>query len=130
MKYCPNCKKELIIVERENVELDYCMFCCGFWFDYNEWNILSKKLISQDLLDNPEDIFDIPVALSGEKAKRCPVCGKKMEKFLLFDVLLDRCPDKHGVWFDMNEFSRCLNSMSANGKSKKQIEFLGEVFNV
>ena len=41
---CPKCKKEMILVERCDVELDYCMFCEGFWFDWEEWNILSKKL--------------------------------------------------------------------------------------
>lgn len=126
---CPKCKKEMIVVERNEVELDYCTFCEGFWFDYGEWNILSKKLISQDFTDSSCNLYEIPVALTGEKQRRCPVCGKRMEKFMLFDIMLDRCPNKHGVWFDKNEFSSCMNLMNSN-KSSKQIEFLGEVFSV
>ncbi|MBR2069351.1 MAG: zf-TFIIB domain-containing protein [Candidatus Gastranaerophilales bacterium] len=124
---CPKCKKEMIVVERNEVELDYCMFCEGFWFDYGEWNILTKKLVAQDFLENPSDIYNIPTVLTGEKLRRCPVCGKKMEKFMLFDVFLDRCPSKHGVWFDKNEFSTCVNLMNSKQKNK-QIVFLGEVF--
>ena len=126
--FCPKCKKEMIVVERNEVELDYCIFCEGFWFDNDEWNILSKKLISQNLTDEKFDVYDIPTALSGEKPRRCPICGKKMEKFMLFENLLDRCPNKHGIWFDKNEFSSCVNAMNQN-KTSKQIEFLGEVFN-
>ena len=73
---CPKCKKEMIVVERNEVELDYCMFCEGFWFDHDEWNILSKKLISQNLLENAQDIYEIPKAISGEKPIRCPCCCK------------------------------------------------------
>lgn len=126
---CPNCKKEMIVVERNDVELDYCMFCEGFWFDWGEWNILSKKLISEDFLNKASDIYDFPVAVTSEKPKRCPVCSKKMEKFMLYDVLLDRCPDKHGVWFDKNEYSTCINMMNSKSTKNEQIEFLGEIFN-
>ena len=127
--FCPKCKKEMIVVERSDVELDYCMICGGFWFDNDEWNILSKKLISQDLVKENFDIYSIPTVLSGEKPRKCPVCGQKMEKFMIFDNLLDRCPKKHGVWFDKNEFSSCVNSLNSD-KTNKQIEFLGEVFNI
>ena len=127
---CPNCQKETIIVEKDQIELDYCMFCEGFWFDFNEWNILSKKLISENLLENSSDAFNIPPALTGEKSKKCPICNKKMEKFILYDVLLDRCTDKHGIWFDKNEFSTCLNAMHSKTNTNKQIEFLGEIFKI
>ena len=126
---CPNCKKEMIIIERNNVELDYCMFCEGFWFDFDEWNILCRKLICENLFDNSFSIFNLPCAVSGEKPRICPVCNKKMEKFMIFDILLDRCPDKHGIWFDRSEFSACVNSFNSKSKNS-QIEFLGEFFKI
>ena len=122
--FCPKCKKEMIVVERNDVELDYCMFCEGFWFDWGEWNILCKKLIAQDFLDSPSDVYDIPAAITGEKPRRCPVCGEKMEKFMLCgDILIDRCKNRHGLWFDKNEFSACVNSMSSK-TNKEQIELV------
>ena len=124
---CPKCKKEMIVVERNQVELDWCMECGGFWFDRGEWNILCKKLISENLLDNDSSIFELPTALTSEKPRKCPVCGAKMEKFMFGETLLDRCPNRHGIWFDKGEFSACVNSVSSKGK--EQIKFLGEVFN-
>lgn len=125
---CPKCQKETIVIEKDEIELDYCMFCEGFWFDHGEWNILAKKIISRNFSDCIEDIYDYPAVMTGEKPAKCPVCGEKMEKFMLNDVILDRCSKKHGVWFDKNEFSTCLNAMYSKISSNKQIEFLGEIF--
>ena len=125
---CPKCKKEMIVIERNDVELDYCMFCEGFWFDYDEWNILCKKLIAEDFLNSNTQLYNIPKVTTGEKPSKCPVCDKKMEKFMLCDVILDRCPNQHGIWFDKNEFSTCVNILNSK-KESAQIEFLGEVFN-
>ena len=54
---CPKCEKEMIAVERNDVELDYCMFCEGFWFDNYEWNVLCKKLIAENFVDDTTDIY-------------------------------------------------------------------------
>lgn len=126
---CPECEKEMIIVERNDVELDWCMFCEGFWFDWGEWNVLCKKLIAEDFINSVDDIFNFPSVSSKEKIRRCPVCGKKMEKFKINDVLLDRCPSKHGIWFDKNEFSACVNAINNKSEKNEQINFLGEIFN-
>ncbi len=122
---CPNCKKELIVVERGKIELDYCMFCEGFWFDNNEWNLLSERLYINDKkpLGN---LYAIPKVLTGENIKNCPVCNGPMEKFMLFDTILDRCKKKHGIWFDKKEISNVLNA--ARGKEGIPVNFLGEVF--
>ena len=36
---CPVCSLELIVVERNGIELDYCIQCQGFWFDAGEINL-------------------------------------------------------------------------------------------
>ena len=64
-----------------------------------------------------------------EKLRKCPICGRKMEKFMFNDVLLDRCPSRCGIWFDKNEFSTCVNSLKSDSSTSEQIKFLGEVFN-
>lgn len=122
---CPNCNKELIIVERNKIELDYCPNCEGFWFDDLEWDLLLKRLsISSN--DSIGDLYSIPKAIVNEKVKKCPKCAKKMDKFLYYDLTLDRCPEHHGVWFDKNEISGVFNSLT--GKKETPIEFLGEIF--
>ena len=123
---CPNCQHELIIVERSEIELDYCPNCNGFWFDNEEWNLLCKKIYSvkDDFIG---DIYSIPKAIVKENVRNCPICNSKMEKFIAYDTVLDRCPKRHGIWFDKSEISNFINSSNTNSK-KTPINFLGEIF--
>ena len=123
---CPKCKKELIVVEREGIALDYCINCNGFWFDDDEWNLLCKKLYSTTK-EYFGDVYSIPKIIIKEEIRHCPICNSKMEKFMAYNTVLDRCPNKHGIWFDKNEISEFVNSASST-KSKDPINFLGEVF--
>jgi len=53
-------------------------------------------------------------APKGEPSKRrCPRCGKRLREFPLRspsgkEVLLDRCPRGHGIWFDKGEIYRAV----------------------
>ena len=47
---CPACKKDMIVVEYSNVELDYCLNCHGVWFDSDELELLLKSMN----LDTPD----------------------------------------------------------------------------
>lgn len=124
--FCPNCNNELIVVERDKVELDYCLSCNGFWFDNKEWDLLVERL---QLRDNKPigDLYSIPKVFVKEGQKSCPCCNAKMEKFLAYNIILDRCPNHHGVWFDKGEISRLFNRDSSDTKGTP-MEFLGEVF--
>ncbi|MBR1616571.1 zf-TFIIB domain-containing protein [bacterium] len=123
---CPNCGKELIAVERHGIELDWCQFCNGFWFDDGEWNLLLNRLLSCDFVCEKVDLYSIPEIVTKEKTKLCTVCGGEMQKFELFGVILDRCIEHHGIWFDKSEFSKCANAASKD--SSIQVKFLNEVF--
>ena len=123
---CPKCKKEMIVVERSDIALDYCIDCNGFWFDDEEWNLLCKKLYSTNQ-DQIGDVYSIPKVMVKEEIRNCPRCNAKMEKFMAYGVVLDRCPNRHGIWFDKNEISRFINT-SRGSDNKNPVNFLGEVF--
>ena len=55
----------MIVVERDKVELDYCLECNGFWFDNTELDLLVERL---ELRGNrpSEDLYAIPKALVNE----------------------------------------------------------------
>lgn len=36
LKKCPVCKVELLLAERQGVEIDYCKKCGGVWLDKDE----------------------------------------------------------------------------------------------
>ena len=97
---CPVCKKPLIVVERNNVELDYCIACKGFWFDEGELQLLIKQFnlnFDVSLMAKPQK------GVAAEKPYKCPRCDKDMEKVFMGYTLLDRCVDGHGIWFNAGE---------------------------
>ena len=121
---CPVCGKPLIVVERNKIELDWCPVCRGFWFDADEWRLLGVN----DEKYNP--FAYEAIRMKNEKGRKCPICGKIMEKIKVGDTILDRCPSLHGVWFDKGELGCFVNFSNAQETSTKTVKFLGEVFNV
>ncbi len=124
---CPKCKKEMIVVERDRLELDWCPFCKGFWFDHREWEILCQKLyMTRDVA--PVDIYSVPKINVNEETRICPICNEKTEKFQIYGVTLDRCKNKHGIWFDKGEISELLNKSQRKTQGENSINFMGEIF--
>ena len=37
---CPVDKSDMIVVEHQKIELDYCLKCSGVWFDSGELDLL------------------------------------------------------------------------------------------
>lgn len=40
---CPVCKIDLIISDRQGVEIDYCPQCCGVWLDRGELDKIIER---------------------------------------------------------------------------------------
>jgi len=126
----------MIVVEYNKIELDHCNDCHGVWFDSTELELLLKSLHldSHELL--LEDVLKSPEAESAEKKRKCPICRKKMKKTAIGDhhgILIDVCPQKHGLWFDGGEVTQLLRHLAGEKAAKKDsqqqvIRFLGEVF--
>lgn len=132
---CPVCKGVVAVVEYERIELDYCTNCSGIWFDAGELELLTDRLSLDEEQLSLHDIWALPDAKVSEKARRCPICGKKMKKVYVGDepkVLLDICPRQDGIWFDSGEVSQVLGQLKskgpAAGKHGRVINFLGEAF--
>lgn len=132
---CPACKNEMIVVEYNQTELDYCTACKGVWFDNVEMDLMLKTL----RLEKPEFLLDNllhhPEAISNEKKRKCPICGKTMKLINIgdkTDVIIDICPAGDGLWFDNGEVVQMVKRLTAEHRSKGDAErifnFLGEVF--
>ena len=123
---CPLCKVPLIIVEYAGIELDFCTECKGIWFDSDELNLLAEAL--EFAADFP-DVVDLPSVRSKEKRRPCPRCRKKMDKASIGEqqVIIDRCPRGHGLWFDHGELARVLSGEPTERKDGEQhvLRFLG-----
>ena len=132
---CPVCKDPMIIVEYQRIELDYCTRCLGVWFDAGELELLADRLSLDGDKLSLQDIWALPDAKVAEKPRKCQMCGKKMRKVHVGaepQVLLDICPNRHGVWFDSGEVSQVMGQLKskgpATGKESRVINFMGEVF--
>ncbi len=94
---CPRCRSDLIVVEAEGVELDWCPACSGIWFDAGEIEVLLAR-------DEPvKKLFGLPPEGQEEKDRSCPRCRRHLTKVSLESTVLDVCPDDHGIWFDAGE---------------------------
>ena len=121
---CPVCKNPFIIIERNKIEVDYCINCNGIWLDNGEMELLSEILGLDSNIPNP---YELPQIKTQENLLKCPYCRMIMKKVELNGVIVDVCANEHGVWFDKGELSKVLNHDKVT-QYGKVVEFLGEVF--
>ena len=132
---CPACGTELVVVEREEIEVDWCVDCRGLWFDEGEMELLGEKagrrLESEDLGRAKGDSIT-----SGER--RCPRCPRRMERVVLAlgsgeGIEIDRCAE-HGIWLDQGELGRIMRRLEPLREQRSDtdeellLSFLGETF--
>jgi len=121
---CPVCKEPTIVLELDEIEIDYCTSCGGIWLDAGELELLIEDEKDRELLlSSFQKDVEHP-----EKKYRCPICSKKMDKVHVGenkDVLLDKCPDNDGLWFDKGELKDVIQLAS---KDNKIVELLNELF--
>ena len=123
---CPNCRKEMVILELDKVEIDHCLLCGGIWLDEGELELLLEGTLERDKLLASFKINK----KADEKKRKCPVCGKKMYKVLCDmekKVLIDSCSKNHGLWFDRGELDQLLEMGGIENKSKFY-SFLKDLF--
>jgi len=123
---CPVCNQPMIILELDQVEVDYCVSCYGVWLDEGELELLlqdsdeKNKLFKSFIIDKANK----------ERPVKCPICSKKMDKTFCGDenkVIIDECPRKHGLWFNKGELQSAVE-MGSLDKQNKIVKLLKEMF--
>jgi hypothetical protein len=124
---CPVCKNAMITLELAGVEIDHCNTCNGIWLDAGEMELLlgsSEK--SKKLLDSFKT-----ASHSAEKARKCPICLKKMQKIIVGQaaspLLIDRCGKGDGLWFDKGELQNIL-TLGTFDEENKVVKLLTDMF--
>jgi Zn-finger nucleic acid-binding protein len=123
---CPACSNPLIILELNEIEIDYCTDCEGIWLDSGELELL---LEDSDEKDELLASFK-PDSEQKEKHIKCPICRKKMNKVLVDSVrkiTLDKCENECGIWFDKGELLDVIKLGSEN-EENKVIKLLYDMF--
>jgi Zn-finger nucleic acid-binding protein len=124
---CPDCKNAMITLELEGVEIDYCASCGGIWLDAGELELLlGEPEKARGLLNS----FRVESS-STEKAKKCPICDKKMQKIVVGSskpvLLIDKCRRGDGLWFDKGELQDIFERAELDKDNKIQ-KLLNDIF--
>lgn len=120
---CPACKNPMVILELNQVEIDYCISCKGIWLDRGELDLIFSSADKKEIAKSFSVKND-----SDEVKRRCPICKKKMDKveFENTGIIIDRCSEDHGVWFDGGELKSILKT--AEEQNSRIINMLKEMF--
>ena len=123
---CPSCNNPMIVLELEEVETDYCISCKGIWLDNGELESLLIDGKEKDALLN-----SIKFETNTEEIiLRCPICNSKMNKVSVGveeTILLDKCKNNHGFWFDSGEIFEVIKFGSFN-KNNSVIQMLSNMY--
>ena len=114
---CPVCKEPMVVLELEQIEIDYCISCGGIWLDAGELELLLETEQERARLLN----LLIEDSSVKEKSYHCPICRKKMNKVFVGEerkILIDKCKRNHGLWLDKGELEQVIQLSSQNSESK------------
>lgn len=124
---CPRCQTPLIIVEYEDIELDWCSACGGLWFNRGEMDLLALKMGLPPVRFAPAP----PGNARDEKMLKCPECNRRMDKRLLEEdhsTVVDVCPHCGGLWLDHGELEQVLCSHAAVARPDPITQHLRSTF--
>ena len=102
---CPRCDTPLSEVKLEEVVLDRCMTCGGFWMDYTQL----ERILTRESSGLRELMNESGHAKSGEeKPITCPRCGAPLIKMRATPepVAYYACISCYGRWLDGSEMER------------------------
>ena len=114
MRKCPVDDFTLAQETYEGVTIDVCPHCAGVWLDSGELESIQSTQAS-DFRDVPAGAMDTVRAAEDmarartEAPRNCVSCNSGLEQkeyAFASQVMIDQCPNGHGIWLDKNELSR------------------------
>ncbi len=105
---CPNCNQPSLVetMTKGGVLVDVCKTCKGVWLDRGEVFYFSRKPKELERMLASAATGDAP------SSRHCPRCNVNLTEapFLRADLLVDRCPDCEGYWFDAGELQKAMDA--------------------
>ena len=122
---CVSCKEPLIVLELDQIEIDYCVECGGIWLDSGEL---------EALLEDQSEVQQILNAVASGKTgrqsdRKCPICNKKMIEAGIGsepEINIDFCRYNHGIWFDKGELEGVIKYFDQ--KHNRIVKLLQDMF--
>ncbi|MEZ4300215.1 MAG: zf-TFIIB domain-containing protein [Polyangiaceae bacterium] len=119
---CPSCKvsmteQSVATQHGQHATVDICPECKGLWLDAQE-----LVLVCPTVADLPARKTEI--LLLGHAGRNIPVCPRctavPYEFELMEDMLVDFCPQCHGVWLDGDEYEESVLEPAAPAKGREK----------
>jgi Zn-finger nucleic acid-binding protein len=114
---CVACKESMIVLELEQIEIDYCLSCFGIWLDAGELELL----VGHPLQANAILATSAIDGTSMRGIRKCPICRRRMNIVTVGSakqVQIDLCSHNHGIWFDRGELEEIIAILGDNTQSK------------
>ena len=73
---CPACHNDMIVVEYQRIELDFCPGCRGVWFDTGELDLILQS--AKPETKSISEAIKLSAAQTNEKPRKCPICRRRM----------------------------------------------------
>jgi Zn-finger nucleic acid-binding protein len=133
--FCPKDRSSMIVVEWQQIALDYCPECRGVWLDGGELELVLERVCLDGTGLCLADIYNRPEAKTTEKPRKCPACRDRMRKSHLGtapQIMIDTCRRGDGLWFDGGELHLLLTQLNIKtsadaGPEDKMLSFFKEV---
>jgi Zn-finger nucleic acid-binding protein len=110
---CPDCKGEMEIITYEGTRINECSSCKGVWLDEQELATIAQRKIEKIDPAILEQYHRGPgfgqvatIERDRERNLACPKCANKLDLVnYAYDsgIVVDICPDSHGVYLDKQE---------------------------
>lgn len=116
---CPTCKKNLNTYTAYGIKFDACPVCKGLWLNLQELHQLKDKAEKgswETLRWLNDEVDAIEKANAMPSTRACPKC-KSVElvstNFGDSKIIIDWCPNCHGLWLDEGEFRDIVDSLKS-----------------
>ena len=118
---CPRCRETLIRAKISGQELRACRSCGGVWMGADVFADLVRT--APNRLEAADTKFPNLIGVGWNRVgpKRCPQCGQQLREAPVTGVdgvMIDRCMDCNGVWFDDGELAAVVSVAQRRARAR------------
>ena len=128
---CPACGRALDAYEAFSMSFEACPRCRGIWLMKDELRRLKNRADGGSLRWMNEEIESIEKASVVTTQRWCVKCKTVKMLSVIFgssSILIDWCPQCHGMWLDRGEFASIIRYLEAELHAARPNDIGKEVF--